>query len=126
MLETEARLAERDLFAGEHESAFAKATETLARTLGGEAVAHVRTQLERVRGAALLRAGDLTGAQECLDESLRIARSVGVDYEAALTLDVLAGLARAGGDDAGADVIQAESAAVLDRLGVVRVPRFPA
>jgi tetratricopeptide (TPR) repeat protein len=126
VLETEARLAERELLAGNHEEAFAKATETLARTLGAEAVAHLRTQLERVRGAALLAAGDLAGARECLDESLRIARSVGVDYEAALTLDLLAALERAEGSEDGADVEAAESREILDRLGVVDAPALVA
>jgi tetratricopeptide (TPR) repeat protein len=122
VLETEARLAERDLYAGQHESAFAKATEALAHTLGAEAVAHLRTQLERIRGVALLRGGDLAGARECLEESMRIARSVGVDYEAALTLDALAALAHVEGDDEAASASAAESRTIVERLGVVRVP----
>ena len=125
VLETEARLAERDLYAGDHEAAFAKATEALAHTLGAEAVAHLRTQLERVRGTALLLAGDGAGARECLDESLRIARSVGVDYEAALALDALAALARHEGDEDAAATLSAEAAGMLDRLGVDRLPALP-
>jgi tetratricopeptide (TPR) repeat protein len=125
VLETEARLAERALYAGDHATAFAQATEALARTLGAEAVAHLRAQLERVRGGALLQAGDLAGARECLEESLRIAREASVDYEVALTLELLAALARREGAADLIDDYLGESRAILARLGVIRTPALP-
>jgi len=125
VLETEARLAERALYAGDHSAAFARSTEALSRTLGAESVAHLRAQLERVRGGALLQADDLAGARECLDESLRIGREAGVEYEVALTLELLAALARREGAADAVDDHVAESRAILARLGVVRTPIVP-
>jgi class 3 adenylate cyclase/tetratricopeptide (TPR) repeat protein len=124
VLETEARLAERALYAGEHAAAFTQATDALARTLGAEAIAHLRAQLERVRGGALLQGGDLAGARECLEESLRIAREANVEYEAALTLELLAALARREGAAEAVDDHVGESRVILARLGVVRTPKF--
>jgi class 3 adenylate cyclase/tetratricopeptide (TPR) repeat protein len=125
VLEAETLLAERDLYAGDHSSALVRATETLRRTLGAEAVAHLRAQLERVRGGALLQAGDLAGARECLERGLEIARSVGASYEAALSLDLLAAVASAEEAVAEADALVVESRALRVRLGVVRVPELP-
>jgi tetratricopeptide (TPR) repeat protein len=126
VLETEARLAERALYAGDHAAAFTQASDALARTLGAEAIAHLRAQLERVRGGALLQGGDLAGARECLEESLRIAREASVDYEAALTLELLAAVTRHEGAADAVDDHLAESRAILTRLGVVRTPRIAA
>ena len=85
----------------------------------------MRTQLERVRGGALLQAGDLAGARECLEQSLRIARAAGASYEAALSLELLAAVARAEGAPDEAATLVAESGAALAQLGVVRVPELP-
>jgi hypothetical protein len=69
----------------------------------------------------MLRRGDLAAAETALSESLSAARSRSAGYEEALTLEVMAELvARSGRGPA--DELQAESKAVLTRLGVVSTP----
>jgi tetratricopeptide (TPR) repeat protein len=120
--ETEARLAEAALLAGHYEDAFDTARATLEQAAPGDVGPHLRAWLERLRGWALLSAGDADGARAFLNEALRIARDVGADYEAALTLAVLASLERWAGDAAGAATLAAEAEVLFARLGVVATP----
>jgi len=120
-LETQARIAEQHLQAGQAEEAFARAGETLAELAKTELSGALAALLERVRGSALLLAGDPAGARECLDRSLAAGRESGTAYEIALTLDVLSQAVPEGD----AEPFRAESAEILERLGVVLTPRLP-
>jgi class 3 adenylate cyclase/tetratricopeptide (TPR) repeat protein len=80
--------------------------------------------LHRLRGYALLQAGDLAGAARALEESLRSARLGHADYEIALTLRALVALAGAQGE-APPHELESESKEILDRLGVVEFPTVP-
>jgi tetratricopeptide (TPR) repeat protein len=127
VLDTKARIAECLLLEGDTEAALEASGEALeqSRALGGISAQH--PLLFRIRGAAFMRCGDLDAAREALEESLRAALARDADYERALTLRVLARFdERAGtsshpGAHPGAG---AESAAILDRLGVVWTPEL--
>jgi tetratricopeptide (TPR) repeat protein len=107
LLETEARLAELELLEGLYEQAYGRA----GAALGGVDSVLTAT-LHRIRGGALLRAGDPGAARGELERSLEVARSLGADYESALTL---AQLARVDGSVEQAE----EAAAIFERLGVL-------
>lgn len=81
----------------------------------GTAVGPQTAFVQRIRGLALLRLGDEPGARVALQASLEAARSLGLDYEAALTMQALATL---GGPDAAQ--LQGDSDSILDGLGVIR------
>jgi hypothetical protein len=53
-----------------------------------------------------------------------LGRSVGAEYEVAMTLEALARLALAGGRASASDYL-AEARFILERLGVVSTPRVP-
>ncbi len=83
--ETEGRLAECMMLAGEAAEAltFATIAHERAVVLGGLAV--LQSMLDRIRGYAHLATGSDALAQDCFDESLRLARGAGAVYEIALT-----------------------------------------
>jgi class 3 adenylate cyclase/tetratricopeptide (TPR) repeat protein len=89
-LEATARLAECLLLSGDFDEALAVADRCLdlAHTLGG--VPPQIALIHRVRGAAMANAGDVGAAIEALGLSLTAARRRGAEYEAALTLRVIA------------------------------------
>jgi CTP:molybdopterin cytidylyltransferase MocA len=72
--------------------------------------------VRRTWGQVLARTGDTEGARTALEESLRLSRDLGTDYETALTLQALAEI------DHRLDVAD-EASAILDRLGVAMVTR---
>ncbi len=123
VLDTKARMAECVLLAGDTQAALEASGEALeqSRALGGVSAQHAL--LYRIRGAALLRCGDLDAAGQALEESLRAAAARDADYERALTLRVLARLDERSGRSAHPGALQ-ESAAILDRLGVVWTPEL--
>ncbi len=90
VLEVQTGLAECLLLCGDTAGALSLADETIsqAHALGG--MAPQIPALHRVRGAALALAGDAEGARESLRQSLRAAEMREVEYEAALTMRVLA------------------------------------
>ncbi len=90
VLEVQTGLAECLLLRGDTAGALSLADETIAQAhaLGG--MAPQIPALHRVRGAALALAGDGDGARESLRQSLRAAEMREVEYEAALTMRVLA------------------------------------
>ncbi len=90
VLEVQAGLAQYLLLSGDVAGALSLADETMsqAHALGG--VAPQTPALHRVRGAALALAGDRDGARTSLRQSLRAAEVRDVEYEAALTMQVLA------------------------------------
>ncbi len=123
VLETEARIAENLVFGRHHAAALRRATDTLQRAaeMGGTTV--LQAMLQRLRGLALLQADDPGGAQRCLDDSLCLSRSVGAEYEAALTLEALAHLAPITRRASSSDYV-AEARSILQRLGVVSAPQI--
>ena len=123
VLETKARLAERAVLAGESTEALRQADETLralVETGGGSTILPL---LHRVRGYALLQLGDYDGAEQCLDESLRIAREGESSYEIALSLQAFARLRERAGADAKPEEV--EAAELFQALGVVATPEVP-
>ena len=123
VLETEARIAECLMLQGDLARALAACDTALrqARALGG--VPPQLPLLHRVRGWCLMRMGRVEEVDGALEESLRAARSRHAEFEIALSLYARAALARVrGGRD---EQAEHESRAILDRLGVVRVPGIP-
>jgi tetratricopeptide (TPR) repeat protein len=122
--ETDVRIAECLLHAGDGDGALRQLDELLERAGGRREVAGLRTpRLQRIRGYALLQAGRTVEAEQVLAESLRAAREAGAGYEAALALAGLAELARLSGNGHGE--LAEESAAILARLGVSGPPPLP-
>ncbi|TMK97445.1 MAG: tetratricopeptide repeat protein [Actinobacteria bacterium] len=123
-LETQARMAEALLLAGQSSEAIDIVDRTLldVEDLGGLAV--LRAMLYRLRGCALM-SEDLGGARGALEESLRLARSVNAEYEAGQTLVTLAGLAQLEGEREAEEAHRREAQVILDRLGVVRLAEIP-
>jgi hypothetical protein len=71
----------------------------------------------------LMQAGDFDGAEQCFDESIRVARAERASYELALSLD---GRARLRAFVGAADTGDGEEArALFESLGVVSVPEIP-
>jgi class 3 adenylate cyclase/tetratricopeptide (TPR) repeat protein len=124
-LETEVRLAEASLLSGDYEDAWQRAGDALAQAAPGEAGAHLRALLQRLRGWALLGAGDGDGARDCLEASLAIATEAGTEYELALTLRALETVETRSGASDRAKAIGGEATALLERLGVVATPDVP-
>jgi class 3 adenylate cyclase/tetratricopeptide (TPR) repeat protein len=124
VLETDARIAECQIFRGESRKALetCAAAFLLAREVGG--VPPQLPLLNRVKAYALMQEVHLEEAREALQESLAAARARQADYEIGLTLRAMVDLSRlaAGRIDIEAE---AESEAILDRLGVVAVPNVP-
>ena len=116
VLETQARIAERWLFAGDPERALDAIGLTLGDAALGELVA-LKAMVYRLRGYALSRRAEFDDARRALDESLRLARSISAEYEIALTLQALASLAEATGESP-APYLR-ESVPIFERLGVV-------
>jgi hypothetical protein len=75
--------------------------------------------LERLHGYALVQARRAEEASPHFERSLELARGVDADYELALTLEAL-GRTGLGEPDA-----EAESRAILERLGVLSTPLVP-
>ena len=121
ILEAQARRTECLLYSGDLEGALSAADESLAlaRSLGGTP-AQVAI-LQRVRGAALARSGDLIGAGEALEQSLQAARLRRAEYEAALTMRVMA-RSRVESDPGRRAGLEGEATAMLSKLGVAWTP----
>jgi hypothetical protein len=75
--------------------------------------------LERLHGHALVQAVARARRAPRFERSLELARGQGADYEVALTLEAV-GRTRLGDPDA-----EAESRAILERLGVLSTPVVP-
>ena len=119
VLEVQAGLAECLLLSGDAAGALALADETInqAQAMGG--VAPQIPALHRVRGAALAASGDGDGAHRSLQESLRAAQVRKAEYEAALTLRVLAALETDPGEQ---EVLARSAAQILAKLKVEWTP----
>jgi class 3 adenylate cyclase/tetratricopeptide (TPR) repeat protein len=123
VIETKTRLAERAVLARDSAEALRQADEALAaiEETGGGSLQHAL--VHRVRGYALMQQGELEGAAEALEESLKVARSADETYELALTLEASARLAELRGEDGSAEA--KESKGLLARLGVVSTAEIP-
>src|SRR5439155_4665141 len=88
----------------------------LAREVGG--VPPQLPLLNRVKGYALMQELRLGEAREALDESLAAARARQADYEIGLTLRAMVDVSRLAAEPIDTEA-EAESEAILDRLGVV-------
>jgi class 3 adenylate cyclase/tetratricopeptide (TPR) repeat protein len=124
VLETEARIAEASILGGHYTTALRLIADTFEHASEVSGTAVLKAMLQRLQGYAMLGAGDPDGALRCLEESLRLGRAVGAEYEVALTLEALARLELAGGRPSASDYL-AEARLILERLGVVSTPRIP-
>jgi len=122
-LETEGRIVESFVLGGHHAAALRLAADTLRRAAEVSGTTVLQAMLHRLWGYALLQAGDADGARGRLEESLRLARSVGADYEVAMTLEALAGPAFVAEGASSGDSL-AEARSILQRLGVVAAPQI--
>ena len=100
----EISIAEALLYAGEAEEALARADGIAANSPGRNGVASA-SALARVRGYALALLGRAVGAQGSVDESLRVARERGDQYDEALATDALIRLAEIRGQSAEPDLV---------------------
>ena len=114
--ETQARRAECFVLAGRFQEALDLAP-TVLEAAGENRLLY--PFLERLYGYALVQARRPDEARPRFERSLELARELEADYEVALTLEAL-GRTRLGDPDA-----EAESNAILERLGVVSTPRVP-
>jgi class 3 adenylate cyclase/tetratricopeptide (TPR) repeat protein len=116
-LDARARLAECLVFEGRHREAFAGATDVLERAGEGDATRPLRAMAERLLGLAEAQDRAKDRALPHLRRSVELARAAGADFELAMTLRALAELGHTEGE--------AEAHEILERLGVVRLPRVP-
>ena len=119
MSETHARRAECFLLEGRHADALALAIE-VREAARKSPVGGLEALLERTIGLAHAQAGRPEAALPHLDESLERARELKAEFEVAQTLGAMALLGWAD-----ADARRQESDAILERLGVVSLPKIP-
>jgi len=120
VLQADVVRAECDVLGGDPGSALARIDDALVRldhVPGGEGQ---RAPLFRLRGYALAQRGRIDEAATALDESLRVAREIGADYEVALTLEAQARVGALAGTDE--EPALAERHTIFERLGVGAVP----
>ena len=116
-LEARARIVECLVFEGRHREAFAMASDVLEEAGDADATRPLRAMVERLRGLAEAQDRAKDRALPHLEASVELARAAGADFELALTLRALADLGFTDGED--------EAKQILERLGVVRLPRVP-
>jgi class 3 adenylate cyclase/tetratricopeptide (TPR) repeat protein len=120
VIETEARLAEQAVAAGDYETAQRRIVNALERAGRVDGVIASRAMLHRLYGEVRSRTGDVASARVSFDESLRLARSINAEYEVALTLAARARSLIACGEPADGELT--ESLAIQQRLGVIALP----
>ena len=117
--ETRARLAECLVLEGSHARALElglACREAAAKSpVGG-----LEALIERNVGYALCQGRRREEATPHFEESLRLARERKAEFEVALTLRAMAAVGFEG-----AETLRVESDAILERLGVVSVPKVP-
>jgi len=115
-LEADARHAEALVLEGRHAEAEELARATLAGMTETGEIGTRTALLERVLGLAAVQGRHPEAALPHFDESLRVARELGAQYEIARTLRARADTGLGPDEDA---------QAIFDRLGVVRLPAVP-
>jgi hypothetical protein len=126
-LTAEARIVEVLVLQGDP-GALSRADELLARAQATEGASPQVAMLHRLRGWALMQAGELEPARASFEESLRVARAGGINpglesvhYELLATLDATVRLLELTGESAAEQT--AERDTLMQRLGVVSIPR---
>jgi tetratricopeptide (TPR) repeat protein len=109
--------AEAHLLSGGVDAALGDAEEALQEAMGIVGVDVPVVGLQRVRGVALVWLGRSSDGHVQLLEALEAARLAGAVFEQALIFDALATLY---GDDGAAE----QRNAIVERLGIVRLPPF--
>jgi class 3 adenylate cyclase/tetratricopeptide (TPR) repeat protein len=120
----EARSVECWIEMGKLAEALALADAVLERAGESQAVARIVPLIQRMRGHALIRQGDLWGARDALEASLAAAREKNNLFEALLTTLSLIELDRLEGVEPPIEM-QDESRALLASLKVRAVPPIP-
>jgi tetratricopeptide (TPR) repeat protein len=115
-LEADARRAEAFVLEGRHLEAADLARATLAGMTETGEIGTRTALLERLLGWASVQGRQPEGAWPHFDESLRVARELGAQYEIARTLRARADAGLGSDEDA---------QTIFDRLGVVRLPAVP-
>jgi tetratricopeptide (TPR) repeat protein len=123
VLETDARRAEGFVLEGKGAEALGLVSELLTGGRSGGSATH-GPLLHRVRGYALMQVGDLQGAGDALELSLRLARAGDAGHEVAATLQASTELRKLRGQPLAPEV-EEESRHLFSRLGVVAVPTVP-
>jgi class 3 adenylate cyclase/tetratricopeptide (TPR) repeat protein len=118
-LDADVRRAECLLMAGEPERALEMLPGVSECSTTKIDAGQITASVQRIRGVALARLGDLPAAREALDESLALGLARNADYDVALTLRARAQVFAADGPAAEAD--ENQSREILERLGVVFV-----
>jgi hypothetical protein len=123
LLETDAREAERLVFAGESAAALLAAGEVYERAqqLGGNP--YVLMLADRTSGYALAQLGDIRAAWSRIGRSLMRSRENRSDYETALNLQALVRVGHLRGVKV--EAFAEEAVRLFTRLGVVRTPEIP-
>jgi class 3 adenylate cyclase/tetratricopeptide (TPR) repeat protein len=125
VVETDARLAEKAVLAGDAADALRRCDEALSAAAEGGGSAVLSAMLYRIQGYALMQSEDLDGAVDALAESRRCAdaASDAESYELALTLEAAGRLAGLRGEpDGGA---RERSERIFRHLGVVARTAIP-
>jgi hypothetical protein len=119
LIEADTRRAQALVLEGRHAEATAVASDALERmTTTGEVGVRLAV-LHRLLAVAAVQARRPAEAVPHFDESIRLARELGADYEVARTQQMR--IAAGFGSDADAD----EALAIMERLGVVSFPSVP-
>ncbi|HEY2776798.1 MAG TPA: AAA family ATPase [Gaiellaceae bacterium] len=119
LIEADTRRAQAFVLEGRHSDATALASAALERMAAiGEVGVRIAV-LQRLLAVAAVQARTPAQALPHFDESVRVARELGADYEVARTLQlrVLTGL--------GSDEDAKEADAIMERLGIVSYPSVP-
>jgi class 3 adenylate cyclase/tetratricopeptide (TPR) repeat protein len=117
--EATARIAEAHVVVGEHHEALETASIALEEADASGAPPVLTVMIERLIGYALLQGRRPQEAEPRLTRSLELARQLDADLEIALTQKAMADTGLAGREAA------AQSTEILERLGVVSLPRIP-
>ena len=119
LIEADARRAQALILEGRHDAVLELATTALERMRSAGELGVRSALLERLLGLAAVQARTPEQAVPHFEESLRLARSLGADYELGRTLHakVLTGFA--------SEAEAREAEAILERLGVVALPAVP-
>jgi predicted negative regulator of RcsB-dependent stress response len=120
----EARIAECHIAKGNPDAAIELVSGLLGNASETNGVGSVVPLLERIRGHALLRQGDLWGARDALDASLAAAKEQNQPFEASLTMLSLIEVDRLEGVEPPLEMVE-ESRSRLASLKVRAVPPVP-
>lgn len=120
----DARLAECHVLTGDAAAALRIVADTLREGAAPGGISMAVSQLERIRGYALIQTGSTPEARLAFERSLEAARARDDLLQTALTLVALARLDRWEGGPVD-DEVNAEATTSLERLGIRRVPEPP-